>query len=209
MHEADAARLDALWQALAREAREFESRVRGWPVSQPTDRGALRAAIHARFDLTRGSDAAEVVERVAALLCDGIVHVTHPRYFGLFNPSVRPIGVAADALVSLYNPQLAVWSHAPAAVEMEQAALAALAHHSVLKSARSAGLGEHAVREVPVDDDLRMDVSALRTALEADVCADVAPLMIVGTAGTTASGTIDPLPALADLAAERVRCTRA
>jgi aromatic-L-amino-acid/L-tryptophan decarboxylase len=56
--------------------------------------------------------------------------VTHPRYFGLYNPSVRDVAVAADALVSAWNPQLAAWPHAPAAVEMEQRALTALGAYS-------------------------------------------------------------------------------
>ena len=60
---------------------------------------------------------------VSRLLRNWNVHVTHPRYFGLFNPSVRQAGLVADALVALYNPQLAVWSHAPVANEIERLTL--------------------------------------------------------------------------------------
>ena len=55
------------------------------------------------------------------------LHVTHPRYFGLFNPPTQPAAIAADLLVAGYNPQLAAWSHAPAANEIELHTLGFLA----------------------------------------------------------------------------------
>src|SRR5258708_12662554 len=48
------------------------------------------------------------------------VHVTHPRYFGLFNPCVTLASVVADTLVAMYNPQLATWRTSPAANEIER-----------------------------------------------------------------------------------------
>ena len=48
------------------------------------------------------------------------VQVTHPRYFGLFNPSVTFASVFADLLVAMYNPQLAAWRTSPAANEIER-----------------------------------------------------------------------------------------
>ncbi len=55
------------------------------------------------------------------------VQVTHPRYFGLFNPSVTLASVVADTLVAMYNPQLANWRTSPAANEIERHTLAWLA----------------------------------------------------------------------------------
>src|SRR5256885_9710697 len=52
------------------------------------------------------------------------VQVTHPRYFGLFNPSVTPASIVADTLVAMYNPQLAAWRTSPAANEIERHTLA-------------------------------------------------------------------------------------
>src|SRR6476661_199238 len=52
------------------------------------------------------------------------VQVTHPRYFGLFNPSVTLASVIADTLVAMYNPQLATWRTSPAANEIERHTLA-------------------------------------------------------------------------------------
>ena len=55
------------------------------------------------------------------------VQVTHPRYFGLFNPSVTLASIVADTLVAMYNPQLATWRTSPAANEIERHTLAWLA----------------------------------------------------------------------------------
>ena len=67
------------------------------------------------------------------------------------------------------------------------------AHHSLEKSAILLGLGQRAVRRVPTGNDLRMDLNELRAAIAADEAAGLTPLAVVGTAGTTNSGAIDPL----------------
>ncbi len=71
------------------------------------------------------------------------------------------------------------------------------AHPTVARAARIAGLGERAVRIIPADASLRMKTRELAEA----VARDPEPLMIVATAGTTSAGTIDPLPAIAAVAA--------
>lgn len=53
--------------------------------------------------------------------------MTHPRYFGLFNPAPSYASEWADRIAAAFNPQLAVWSHAPAAVDIEIHTVAALA----------------------------------------------------------------------------------
>jgi glutamate/tyrosine decarboxylase-like PLP-dependent enzyme len=73
-------------------------------------------------------------------------------------------------------------------------------HHSLLKAARQCGLGTDAVREIPLDASWKMDVAALASQIQRDRAA-LAPFLIVGTAGTTSAGIVDPLPALADLSA--------
>ncbi len=76
-------------------------------------------------------------------------------------------------------------------------------HHSFLKAARVAGLGERALRTVPVNADLRMDTSALRAMLQEDREAGREPFLLVATAGTTGAGVIDPLAELATIAQEQ------
>jgi glutamate/tyrosine decarboxylase-like PLP-dependent enzyme len=74
-------------------------------------------------------------------------------------------------------------------------------HPSLLKAARASGLGEAAARRIAVDEGLRMDVNALRAAIAGDRSDGHAPFMIVATAGTTSAGVIDPLAAIAEIAA--------
>jgi len=66
-------------------------------------------------------------------------------------------------------------------------------HHTIQRSAGVLGLGRRSVRLVPTDDGLRMRPDALRALLEADAAAGVVPIAVVGTAGTTNTGAIDPL----------------
>ncbi len=73
-------------------------------------------------------------------------------------------------------------------------------HATISRAARLAGLGRDAVRIVPADKWSRLKTSALREAIARDVEAGFAPLLIVGTAGTTSAGAVDPLDELARIA---------
>ncbi|MFI1714114.1 pyridoxal phosphate-dependent decarboxylase family protein [Streptomyces litmocidini] len=75
-------------------------------------------------------------------------------------------------------------------------------HFSVQKSARLLGLGRDAVVSVPVDRNRRMQSVVLAAELEACRAEGLIPMAIVATAGTTDFGSIDPLPEIANLAAE-------
>ncbi|TDD69876.1 aminotransferase class V-fold PLP-dependent enzyme [Jiangella aurantiaca] len=76
-------------------------------------------------------------------------------------------------------------------------------HHCVAKAARIAGFTDDQLRLVPVDAELRMDVAAARAAIERDRAGEWHPFLIVGTAGSTSTGTVDPLPEIAALAADQ------
>jgi len=75
------------------------------------------------------------------------------------------------------------------------------AHHSVLRAASLAGFPAAAVRALPSDAQFRLDVGALQVAIQEDRAAGRRPFLVVGSAGTTNSGAIDPLEAIADIAA--------
>ena len=72
-------------------------------------------------------------------------------------------------------------------------------HTWIQKATDLAGLGTDAIRWIPTDDDLRMDVSALRAAMERDRAARDRPMMVVGTAGSVSTGAVDPLHEIAAL----------
>ena len=77
-----------------------------------------------------------------------------------------------------------------------------ISHFSMEKSAHILGLGYQSVVKVPVDSRKRMDLTALRSLIDADLKAGNIPFLVVGTVGTTDFGSIDPLTELANLARE-------
>ena len=72
-------------------------------------------------------------------------------------------------------------------------------HLAWLKIAHACGLGREALRLVPVDGELRLDVAALRARIAADRAAGALPFMVAATAGTTSAGVLDPLDDIAEL----------
>jgi aromatic-L-amino-acid/L-tryptophan decarboxylase len=73
------------------------------------------------------------------------------------------------------------------------------AHHSLDKSAGLLGLGRKAVQRVPITERIQMNVENLERAIQADTVSGRIPFCVVATAGTTNSGAIDDLPAIAAL----------
>jgi aromatic-L-amino-acid/L-tryptophan decarboxylase len=76
------------------------------------------------------------------------------------------------------------------------------AHASVRKAARIAGIPGHQIRVCASRDGARLDPESVRVAVKQDVADGLCPIAIVGAAGTTNAGAIDPLHHLADLAEE-------
>lgn len=74
----------------------------------------------------------------------------------------------------------------------------AQAHSSVTRAAWIAGIPRANVRTVAMDDDYRMLTSELERAVAADRAEGLAPFMVVASAGTTNTGTVDPLHEIAD-----------
>src|SRR5258708_1462557 len=108
-------------------AAKLESDIANGPIVPTVTPDEIRRHLAARYDFTKPLDPDEVGADVEAMLRTWQVHVTHPRYFGLFNPSVTVASIIADALVAMYNPQLATWRTSPAANEIERHTLAWLA----------------------------------------------------------------------------------
>jgi len=74
-------------------------------------------------------------------------------------------------------------------------------HHSITKSARVAGFPASAIRSIPTDETFRIRVDRVEEAIASDRAAGRKPFLLVGSAGTTNTGAIDDLDALASLAA--------
>ena len=74
------------------------------------------------------------------------------------------------------------------------------AHRTVHRSAAVLGLGRHAVVEIPVDARGRIDVAALDATLAADAARGIVPIATVAVAGTTDTGSVDPIAEVVDVA---------
>ena len=73
------------------------------------------------------------------------------------------------------------------------------AHHSVLKSAKMAGVMPDRVRAIRTDEGYRVDVDALADEITEDRRQGLMPFAVVSNAGTTNTGAVDPLDAIADM----------
>ena len=230
----------------------LESEIAAGPIFPEVTAEEIRAWLQSRYDFQQPMPLEDVVADVEAMLKKWQVQVTHPRYFGLFNPGVTLASVLADTLVAMYNPQLANWRTSPAGNEIELHTLAWLAarfglpessiatftsggmeanlsavvvalthaypgygesglrslpgepaiylteeaHFGFNKIAHMTGLGRRNLRLIGTDRQLKMNVEELRSAVAQDRAAGLLPFMVVGNAGTTAAGAIDPLPEL-------------
>jgi aromatic-L-amino-acid decarboxylase len=73
-------------------------------------------------------------------------------------------------------------------------------HRCLAKAARLAGLPAGAIRTVPTTPDLRMDPEAAAQMIARDRARGLRPFLLVGSAGTTSTGAVDPIGELAQLA---------
>ncbi len=102
---------------------------------------------------------------------------------------------------------LAMTEHFPHVVEDGVSSIGALpvlyasteSHHSLDKSAGLLGIGRRALRRVAVNDRAQMDVAQLRSAIAEDKAAGRKPFCVVATAGTTNSGAVDDMEAIAEV----------
>ncbi len=74
------------------------------------------------------------------------------------------------------------------------------AHGSVARAARVAGIDPERIRLVETDEACRIVPASLRAAIARDRAAGMHPFLVVGNAGTTNTGAIDPLADLAEIA---------
>jgi glutamate/tyrosine decarboxylase-like PLP-dependent enzyme len=115
--------LEAIRSAMER----VESDIASGPIVPVVTPQEIRDHLGSHYDFAKPKSLEDVGADIERMLRTWQTHVTHPRYFGLFNPSVTVASVVADTLVAMYNPQLASWRSSPAASEMERHVLSWLA----------------------------------------------------------------------------------
>lgn len=118
---------DELTRALA----DAAERVMRGPVMPDFDLEAFRREL-AAFDFGRPQELSPVIDWVIGQMEHGTVHMTHPRYFGLFNPAPTFPAQCADRIAGCFNPQLASSGSSPAPVAIEAHVISAIAQRAGL-----------------------------------------------------------------------------
>lgn len=72
------------------------------------------------------------------------------------------------------------------------------AHNSVQRALELMGLGAESLAYVPVNEDYKVDMSALKARIAADRRAGHLPLCVVANAGTVNTGAVDDIDVIAD-----------
>jgi glutamate/tyrosine decarboxylase-like PLP-dependent enzyme len=117
------------WLTVAlKNARE---RVRQGPVSSAADIKARLAPL-ASFDFHAKRQLQDLLPWIIDQMEHGIVHVDHPRYFGLFNPAPTFPAQCADRITAAFNPQLATAVTSPFPVALEACVVRAIADRAGL-----------------------------------------------------------------------------
>jgi glutamate/tyrosine decarboxylase-like PLP-dependent enzyme len=184
----DEATRAAVWRRLSEVIEGHVEGVRSLPVAPRLDPSGLRAQLEA-ITFETPMDAVQALDLAVEGLRRHQVHTPHPRYYGLFNPAPATMGVAADALVAAFNPQIAAWSHSPFAAEVERHLVRAFgarlgyaetdgvfcsggaeANHSALLAALGSAFpafGERGVRALERDPVLYVSAEAHHSFLKA------------------------------------------
>jgi aromatic-L-amino-acid decarboxylase len=76
-------------------------------------------------------------------------------------------------------------------------------HYSVTRAAELLGIGSRNLRTIPIDGRRRMRLDLLVDAIDSDLATGITPVAVVATAGTTLTGAVDPLDAVADVCEAR------
>jgi glutamate/tyrosine decarboxylase-like PLP-dependent enzyme len=116
---------------LTLELARAQARVAAGPVTPTIDMETFRREL-AGFDFAVPRPLPELLEWTIGLLEQGIVHLTNPRYFGLFNPAPCFPAQCADRIVGSFNPQVASSATSPAAVALERHVLWVVAQRAGL-----------------------------------------------------------------------------
>ncbi|WP_428264828.1 pyridoxal phosphate-dependent decarboxylase family protein [Haliangium sp.] len=174
------------------------------PLSVAVVADALASASNASLDTYDSGPAAIAVER---WLIGGLIRLAG---LGQQADGVLTPGGSMSNLLGLLLARDAVARrrgidarrHGVSALPEPMVLCSQLAHFSVHRACAALGLGEAAVRVVPTDEGRRMRAGALADILDA-LGPERTPLAVVATAGTTDFGTVDPLPEIADICAQR------
>lgn len=173
----------------------------GYIGSTGLEAGVLGEALAAAYDVNMAASAG-AVERIEQQTLRWVAaFVGYPLDQGVFTSG----GMTSNLTAVLTAREQALPGSRHRGVTPGTAAVyvSAEAHHSVVRAVEVAGLGSACVRSIALDDQRRMRPDLLAAAIDDDVAAGTSPVAVVATAGTTLTGAVDDLAAIADVCAER------
>jgi glutamate/tyrosine decarboxylase-like PLP-dependent enzyme len=177
----------------------------GWVNPPPSDAGIIASLAAAAMNpsVVSGDHADVHLERTVVRWLADLVGFPHEPSAGLLAS-----GGSAATIVCLAGARQRALSGAGhdvrgdglAGAPQLTAFVPAEAHSCIRRAWELLGLGSSSIRDVPIDGG-RLDQSALRASIAADREHGAVPALLVGSAGTVNTGAIDPLDALAEVAA--------
>lgn len=198
---AERAYADFVEQVLPYPLGNIHPRFWGWVIGSGTPLGAMAEMLAATMNPNCGGadHMANVVEAQVIDWCKEMLG--YPR-------QASGLLVSGGSMANLVG--LAVARHARAGVDVRTKGVAAAqplviyasreTHSSVQKGVELLGIGSEGLRLIEVNDEFEVSVEAMARAIAEDRAAGRRPLCVVGNAGTVATGALDDLEALADLA---------
>jgi glutamate/tyrosine decarboxylase-like PLP-dependent enzyme len=108
-------------------------RIRSGPVTPTVDQRIFSEQLRA-FDFAQPLPLEQVLQWTLEQMQHGIVQMSNPRYFGLFNPAAHFPAQCADRIASVFNPQLASSGSSPVPVEIERHVIQCFAERAGLDS---------------------------------------------------------------------------
>ena len=106
------------WKTLLQSLENFYTHTKDYRAAPALNIEAIKNAVSGDFD--QPLELQQALQEVLQGLERYTVHTPHPNYYGLFNPRANFPSILADTIIAYFNPQLAAWSHAPFAAEIEQ-----------------------------------------------------------------------------------------
>ncbi len=109
---------EKIWKSLINDLEEYYTNTSTLNVAPELNIEEIKNFV-ASFDINSPINAGKAIDHVMEGLSKYAVHTPHPSYYGLFNPRPTFPGIVADVITAVFNPQMAAWSHAPFASEVE------------------------------------------------------------------------------------------
>jgi glutamate/tyrosine decarboxylase-like PLP-dependent enzyme len=176
----------------------------GYVASPATPIGAfsdlIASALNANITCWRSGPAGTEIERMVVRWLGSLIGFAD-RAQGLLTSggsmaNMIALLVAARRTTGMNTSRAGLWNSGPPVTIYASAEV----HMSIPKAADILGLGRDHIRSVECDDELRMSPTSLRKAIEQDLRDGLRPSCVVASAGTVATGVVDPLSEIARIA---------